>query len=335
LTRVPADPSEPLRVLYVEDAVDEALLVRTSFNEAGGYRVTHCQDGDHALELLRQKEWDLLVTDLNLPGTHGFDVIRAARAGDKAMPILAVTAYAQEHYWDQAFRSGADQVMIKPLDRDEFLSRIRTMLAAKSEDAVPRQEVILAVEGLVGDAIMGCGGTLLREMADGARVVVMPVTVDPTIVSRTEIDAIELACQMLGLELHLVEAVLGDPTGLASLVERVVQDLEPTTVYVPAIDDSHPARMDAARIAITAAPDVEPIYGYQTATTGTDFVPTRFIGIGDQMIMKSEALAVFQSLGTNRQDLRLKLLQAYAAYWGRFKDFSEVEAFEVIRGSAT
>ena len=165
MTRVPADPSEPLRVLYVEDAVDEALLVRTFFNEAGGYRVTHCQDGDHALELLRQKEWDLLVTDLNLPGTHGFDVIRAARAGDKAMPILAVTAYAQEHYWDQAFRSGADQVMIKPLDRDEFLSRIRTMLAAKSEDAVPRQEVILAVEGLVGDAIMGCGGTLLREMA--------------------------------------------------------------------------------------------------------------------------------------------------------------------------
>ena len=49
------------------------------------------------------------------------------------------------------------------------------------------------------------------------------------------------------------------------------------------------------------------------------------------MIMKLEALSAYQSVGAARVDLRPRMAQAYARYWGRFKDFTEVEAFEQVR----
>ena len=82
--------------------------MRTFLASVPGYVVTHTQDGAHAVELLRDRQWDLLITDLNLPATDGFAVIRAAREHQRNIGILAVTAYVQEHYWDQAFRAGAD-----------------------------------------------------------------------------------------------------------------------------------------------------------------------------------------------------------------------------------
>ena len=328
-----AASTDRVRVLYVEDAIDEALVVRTFFAERPGYQVTYSQDGDRALELLRSREWDILVTDLNLPGADGFDVIRAARRGDRKLPILAVTGYAQEHYWDQAFRSGANQVMVKPLEREEFMGRVESMVQAGGTVQQPEHPTMLVVEGLVGDGVMGCGGTMLLAQGEGLRVVLMPITLDPTLVTPVELEGAKLCSQMIGAKLQLAESLLGDTAGLTSLVERVVQQVRPTVMYVPAIDDSHPTRMEASRIAITAAPEVELIYGYQTATTGMDFVPTHFVDIGSQIIVKSEAVGVFQSLGTGRSDLRPKLVQAYATYWGRFQQFEEVEAFEVIRGS--
>jgi len=68
-----------LRVLYAEDAFDQALLVRSFLQSAGNYEVVHVQDGDQAVRRIGDEDWDLLVSDLNLPGTDGFDVIRAFR----------------------------------------------------------------------------------------------------------------------------------------------------------------------------------------------------------------------------------------------------------------
>jgi hypothetical protein len=48
------------------------------------------------------------------------------------------------------------------------------------------------------------------------------------------------------------------------------------------------------------------------------------------MVLKLEALAAYQAVGAPRVDLRPRMAQAYARYWGRFKDFTEVEAFEKV-----
>ena len=85
-----SDPQRDLRVLYVEDAFDQALLVKAFF-KALPFTVTHAQDGDQALRLIDTQKWDLLVTDLNLPGTDGFTVIRKLRATSETIPILVTT----------------------------------------------------------------------------------------------------------------------------------------------------------------------------------------------------------------------------------------------------
>ena len=59
----------------MEDAFDQALLVKAFFNALPGFTVTHAQDGDQAIKLITSQSWDILVTDLNLPGTDGFTVI--------------------------------------------------------------------------------------------------------------------------------------------------------------------------------------------------------------------------------------------------------------------
>ena len=140
-------PAQKIRVLFVEDAVDDALLVRSFFAGASEFEVIHTQDGDQALELLRDQEWDLVVADLNVPGADGFEVIRGARARDRHLPILAITAYSQERYWDRAFEAGADQVLVKPLEKEAFLARVRAMLgSAAREDAPPRETIVIVEE---------------------------------------------------------------------------------------------------------------------------------------------------------------------------------------------
>jgi len=324
-------PEQNVRVLYVEDAYDEALLVRTFLSALSGSSVAHAQDGDHAISLLKNQDWDILISDLNLPGTDGFEVIRLARTKFPDIPILAVTGYAQEHYWDQAFRSGADQVMIKPLDRDDFLGRVRSMLRTAREPGTPATEAILAIEGQIGDAAMGCGGTLMLAIAAGTPVVVLPLSVDKRTADQAELEAARLSCQILGAELRMAESLFGDAAGQTALVERVIKELKPSTIYVPAVDDSDPSRTEASRIAGQVARPGTKIIGYQTATTGLKFRPNQLVDIGEKMVLKMESVGIFQSLGSGRADLRLRMVQAYAWYWGRFDNFTEAEAFETIR----
>ncbi|MFQ5537788.1 MAG: response regulator [Gemmatimonadota bacterium] len=320
-----------VRVLFVEDAFDQALLVKGFLQEAGGYDVTHSQDGDHAVQLLRDREWDVLITDLNLPGTDGFEVIRVAREAHPDLPIVAVTGYTGAAYHEQALRAGADDVLTKPLDRDEFLAKVVELTKAAQERS--RERAIIAVGGLVGDVEMGCGGTLLTAAAAGTDILVVPLCNDEMDPEGAGIRAARKAADLLGVRVLLDEAAMRDPAARVSLLELAVRELNPSVAYVPAMDDVHPSRMDAFRIAKAATESVPLVLGYQTATTGMDFRPTYFSDIGERMIMKMEVLGTYQAEGCGRLDLTPRMAQAYARYWGRFRRFTEVEPFEVVRGN--
>lgn len=327
------DSPKTIRVLYAEDAFDQALLVKAFFNTLPGFKVKHAQDGDQAIKSLDEEEWDLVVTDLNLPGTDGFAVIRKVRQVSAVIPILVTTGYTQAHYEEQALRAGADAVMIKPLNQNEFISRVQAMVLRQD---TPKEsdgsEVILVVEGRVGDAEMGAGGTLLRASDNQSRVVVIPVLRQAADTTQPELKAASIAAEILGYEFRADRTLFGDREGQRDLITRVLNELRPGSVYMPAPDDRDPSRRDAFRLARDATTEVRTVYGYETATTGLDFVPSTFVDVRAQMVMKMEALAAYQSLGAARVDLRPRMAQAYARYWGRFKDFTEVEAFEQVRG---
>lgn len=321
-----------MRVLYVEDAIDQALLVKAFFSALGGFAVTHAQDGDAALRLIAAKPWDILVTDLNLPGADGFALIKAFRAKFRRSPILVTTGYTQAEYEEQALRAGADQVMIKPLSQADFTARVQAMADASQAPEVDEPSVVLAIEGRLGDAEMGCGGTLMAEIAKGHAVILIPICRTEQDATPEELKAATIAASILGVELRVDRTLFGDTDGQRDLIERTLNELRPAAVYMPARDDRDPSRRDAARVTQETTAEVESVLAYETATTGLGFTPSCFNDIRAEMVIKMEALAAYQAVGAPRVDLRPRMAQAYARYWGRFKDFTEVEAFEQVRG---
>lgn len=324
------DTPQSARVLYVEDAVDQALLVKTFFKGLPGFTVTHAQDGDAALKMIAEKTWDLLVTDLNLPGADGFALIKAFRAKFRRTPVLVTTGYTQPEYEEQALRAGADQVLIKPLNQEEFLNRVVAMIAKSQAPEDDEVSVVLAIEGRFGDAEMGCGGTLMAEVAKGHTVIVIPILRSENDATPEELKAATIASSILGVEFRVDRTLFGDPAAQRDLIERTLNELRPNLVFMPAPDDRDPSRREAALVTKEATLEVETVLAYETATTGLDFTPSRFNDIRAEMVLKLEALAAYQAVGTARVDLRPRMAQAYARYWGRFQDFGEVEAFEQV-----
>ena len=223
-------------------------------------------------------------------------------------------------------------MLAKPLDKDGFLEGVNAGLGAEVEPS-PAPGNILAAEGLAGDVEMGCGGTLVQAAAAGHTVVVLPLSQDELDAGGAALETSKAACRVLGIRLVVDKAALGDATRRIAVMQKAIADLQPAVVYVPSMDDSHPARMDAFRVARAATGDVATVLAYQTATTRIDYHPTHFVDITDQMDTKLEALSHFQSANSVRPDLRPELAHAYAHYWGRHVRFKEVEAFEVIQGS--
>lgn len=323
--------STPIRVLFVEDAFDQALVVKAFLSSAGGFEVTHAQDGDTAAGLLREQEWGLFITDLNLPGMDGFDLIRICREVHPGTPVMATTGYTGAHYQEEAFRAGASDLMTKPLDKDEFLHRVEKLLGQRGASAA-KGASILAIGGLVGDAEMGCGGCLVEWATQGKTVYVLPLCGDDRDPSDAGLRGARAAAAILGVHAVIDEAAMEDTNRRVGLVEQLVHECNPEVMYVPAMDDEHPARREAFRIAKAASGNVPVVLGYQTATTGLDFRPVRYVDIAHEMMLKMEALAAYQEAGVGRLDLGPRLAQAYARYWGRFNKFTDVEAFEILKG---
>jgi two-component system OmpR family response regulator len=117
-------------ILVVED--ERHLATGIKYNlEAEGYRVTTVEDGPSALRFIDENRRDvnLVVLDLMLPGMSGYAVCEAIREADEIMPILILSARTLAEDRTRGFDVGADQYLMKPFDLDEFLSRVKTLLA--------------------------------------------------------------------------------------------------------------------------------------------------------------------------------------------------------------
>jgi len=117
-------------ILVVED--EEHLATGIKYNLiAEGYRVTTVGDGPAAMKILHDNPEgvDLVILDLMLPGMSGYAVCEALRAFDMDTPVLILTARTLTEDRTRGFDVGADQYLTKPFDLDEFLSRVKGLLA--------------------------------------------------------------------------------------------------------------------------------------------------------------------------------------------------------------
>jgi two-component system cell cycle response regulator DivK len=126
------------KVLVVEDNLMNMELV-TFILTAGGIDVTQAFDGPEALDKIKEKTFDLILLDIQLPGMDGIEVIQNINR-DRAIlntPIVALTAHAMQGDEQKFIDAGCVGYISKPIDISTFVERVNSYIAgggAKPED---------------------------------------------------------------------------------------------------------------------------------------------------------------------------------------------------------
>ena len=115
------------RILVVEDDKDLNKSV-CSFLNHSGYEATGCLNATDAYDAMYETMFDLIVSDIMMPGVDGFEFARNVRELNQEIPILFMTARDDITSKQRGFRIGVDDYMVKPIDLDELFLRIGALL---------------------------------------------------------------------------------------------------------------------------------------------------------------------------------------------------------------
>lgn len=115
------------KILVVEDDKD---LNRTvcAFLNSSGYQATGCLDANDAYDAMYGDMFDLIVSDIMMPGIDGFEFAKTVRSLNENIPILFMTARDDFASKQRGYRIGVDDYMVKPIDLDELFLRIGALL---------------------------------------------------------------------------------------------------------------------------------------------------------------------------------------------------------------
>jgi signal transduction histidine kinase/ActR/RegA family two-component response regulator len=127
--QVPLAGSE--RVLVVDDQGEIRDLLHDVLQGAG-YHVVRTADGEEALARLEAEAFDLVITDLGMPGISGWEVARGARARRPEVKIILLTGWAATLDADEIQKSGVDATLKKPFEMDGLLRAVRDVLGSSS-----------------------------------------------------------------------------------------------------------------------------------------------------------------------------------------------------------
>ncbi len=125
------------RILLVEDEPGLSLTV-SDLLASDGHEVETAADGPSGLTKALQKEYDLIVLDVMLPGKNGFDVCRELRQRGRDTAILMLTAKTQVVDRVVGLKLGADDYVTKPFDPTELLARVEALLRRVKKDNRPQ-----------------------------------------------------------------------------------------------------------------------------------------------------------------------------------------------------
>src|SRR5207237_1727597 len=131
------------RLLVIDDDAELCQLV-TRFLEREGFEIGWAPNGAAGIERALAEHYSLILLDVMMPGTDGFDVLRRIRQQSRT-PVLMLTARGDTHDRIRGLEMGADDYLPKPFDPDELVARIRAILRrAHSTEPLEAQSVIEA-----------------------------------------------------------------------------------------------------------------------------------------------------------------------------------------------
>ncbi len=115
------------KILFVEDEKPLSLLYEEELTKEG-YQVTVANDADAALEELRKGSFDLIVTDIRMPGKNGIELITQVMGLRKDIPIIINSAY--QSYKEDFMTWAADAYVVKSTSLEELKTKIRELIGA-------------------------------------------------------------------------------------------------------------------------------------------------------------------------------------------------------------
>lgn len=116
-----------INILVVEDDV-KLNQIMCAYLANHNYRVQGCKNPQEAYNLLFSNHFDLIISDIMMPGENGFEFAKTIREQNKTIPMLFVSALDDFSSKQKGFRLGIDDYMVKPADLDEMLLRVKALL---------------------------------------------------------------------------------------------------------------------------------------------------------------------------------------------------------------
>jgi two-component system chemotaxis response regulator CheY len=112
------------RVLIADDSGTMRTIIRRSLEAVGVTDTAEAADGAQAIAMFKPGQFDLVLTDWNMPGKTGLDVAREIRTQDKQVPIVMITTESEKSRVLEAIQAGVSDYLVKPFTPDSLRSKL-------------------------------------------------------------------------------------------------------------------------------------------------------------------------------------------------------------------
>jgi len=119
-----------VRVLVADDSSTMRKIILRSLQAVGLPGAVEAADGNEALAAFKPGQFDLVLTDWNMPGKTGLEVVQGIRAQDPKVPIIMVTTEAEKTRVMQAIQAGVSDYLVKPFTADTLRQKLEKHCAA-------------------------------------------------------------------------------------------------------------------------------------------------------------------------------------------------------------
>jgi DNA-binding NtrC family response regulator len=136
------------RILVVDD--DHAMRLALSESlESCGYDILAAENGREALELFKKGKFDLVVTDMKMPGMTGIEVLRGVKELSPDIPVILITAYGTVGTAVEAMKEGAAEFIMKPFSLDDLEAVVKHVLNTFTKKPLQKQEILQPAQRII------------------------------------------------------------------------------------------------------------------------------------------------------------------------------------------
>lgn len=330
--------TEPYRVIVVEDDLDVAEYTKTILENKLGCTVLSFADPRKVRDEFESFAPDVVVTDIEMPGMSGLELIEQLREVDPGIPVIVMTAHASLDYAVTALRNKANEFLTKPVSSTDLVAHVARLAddARAVKARAPKRSIVLAIGAHPDDVEIGVGGTLAAHRAAGDPVTILTLSRGAREGGvQTAWDEGSAAAQVIGARVILEDVAENEVRheGAVEVIKKAIAEVNPTVIYVHSNNDRHQDHRTVFD-ATMAAGALGSIMCYQSSTATVDFRPNRFVAIDDFTDTKIQMLSCFALQGDRPRFLEPDFALATARYWSRFSQSLFCEPLEIIRESA-